>query len=183
MFLGDKYRSQKITSKMLILWTCMVISALICYDIYNQKNEFILFGPSESLRFLKIQIHTWPRYIVLVCFLICTQALKVFADETISPFIINEIMQHTTETHIIDNFSYLELQCVCQSYYIFSAMSKLVAIFTSLTQIDLILALILTDIIISVNTTNFFLKMKGLSFYDKKNDITIHESSLLYQRF
>lgn len=167
----------------MILWMCVVISGLIFYDIYNQKNEFIVFGPSENLRFLKIQIHTWGRYIMLVFFLICTQALKVFADETISPFIINEIMQHTTETNIIDNFSYFELQCICQSYYIFSAMSKLVTIFTSLTQIDLILALILTDIIISVNTTNNFLRMKGLSYTYKKSDITVNESSLLYVEF
>jgi len=146
------------------LWIVTVVSLSVLYNVYNKQSDFFSFGPSQRLEFLEIKIHTWCRYTGVLIFLVCTQALKVFADETVSPFIINEIMQHSQETTIADNFSYMELQCLCQSYYVFSGISKLVTVFVSLTRVDLVLAIICTDVAISIYTTDRFLKTKGMQF-------------------
>jgi len=160
-----KYHVHRATSKVMMLWIFTVVVLCVLYNVYCEQSDFFRFGPSSRLEFFGIKIHTWGRYTCCVGFLVLTQALKVFADETISPFIINEIMQNSPgETTIADNFTYMELQRLCQSYYVFSGIAKLVTVFVSLTRIDLIMSILITDVFISVYTTDRFLKIKGLEF-------------------
>lgn len=148
----------------MVTWIITVASLSVAYNAYYKQSGFFSFGPSEHLELFEVKIHSWWRYAVVLAFLVCTQALKVFADETLHPFILNEIMQHSHDTTMLDNFSYMELQCLCQSYYAFSGISKLLAVLVSLTRLDLVLAIICTDVAMSTYTTDRFLNAKGLYF-------------------
>ena len=172
------YRAHRATAKAMGLWIAVVVLLTVLYKMYWSQSDFFSFGPSERLEFFEIKVHTWWRYTGVVVFLVCTQALKVFADETISPFILNEIMQHSQDTTVADNFSYLELQWLCQSYYVFSGMAKLVAVFVSLARADLVLAILCTDVAISMFTTDRFLNAKGLSFAAAKHECVARDARM-----
>lgn len=143
------------------MWIVAVVASSVLYNVYHGQSHFFSFGPSEHMELFNVKIHTWWRYTGVMTFLVCTQALKVFADETVSPFILNEVMQSSQQTTLIDNFSYIELQFMCQSYYTFSGISKLLTVFVSLTRVDLVLAIICTDVGISIYTTDHFLTLRG----------------------
>jgi hypothetical protein len=88
-----------------------------------------------------------------------TQTLKVFADEIISPFIMNTIMDHKEEEML---FSYSESQFICQSYYVFSGIVKVIHVSIAMSQVDCIIVVLLTDVAVSTYTTHIFLTKKKL---------------------
>jgi len=102
-------------------------------------------------------IDTWVEWLALILFIIITQTLKVLADEIISPFIINTIMDHKEKEML---FSYKESQVICQTYYIFSGITKIIHVSIAISQIDCIIVVLLTDLVISTYTTDIFLRNK-----------------------
>lgn len=132
------------------------------YVIYLQDNNYIVFfnfGPNSNVNFIGIAVDNWAKWSQLMTFTIVTQSLKMMADEIISPWILNTIMDDKSIIHS-DDIDYYKSQFICQTYYLFSAIVKFVQISISITQLDFVLAYISTDIVISVYTTHMYLKSK-----------------------
>ena len=137
------------------------IFATSLYLIYLRECNILIFfnvGPSKTVHFVGIVIDNWGKWYLMMGFTIVTQILKMLADEIISPWIINTIMDDKSNDC---NLQYYESQAICQTYYLFSAMVKIVQISISITQIDFIIVFIMTDIIISIYTTHMYLKSKN----------------------
>jgi hypothetical protein len=146
---------QKQFSYLLLAWICVILIGVVIYSVSD--TGLVQWGPNKSLFFLDIIIDTWQKWIALILFIMITQTLKVLADEIISPFIMNTIMDHKEkELH----FSYSESQFICQSYYIFSGIAKVIHVSIAMSQVDCILVVLLTDVVISTYTTHIFLKNK-----------------------
>ena len=139
----------------------IMVVGLVVYST-SDLNLF-KWGPNSSLQFLDIVIDTWPKWAVLIIFIIVTQILKVFADEIISPFILNTIMDHKEKEMF---FSYFESQIICQTYYMFSGITKVIYVSIAISQIDCILVVLFTDIIVSIYTTHIFLRNKTYQKHD-----------------
>lgn len=132
------------------------------YVIYLQDNNYIVFfnfGPNSNVNFIGIEVDNWAKWSQLMTFTIVTQSLKMMADEIISPWILNTIMDDKSIIHS-DDIDYYKSQFICQTYYLFSAIVKFVQISISITQLDFVIAYISTDIVISVYTTHMYLKSK-----------------------
>ena len=128
--------------------------------VYSLSDiSLVRWGPNKSLFFLDVMIDTWRKWVGLIFFIMITQTLKVLADEIISPFIMNTIMDHK-EKEIL--FSYYVSQFICQVYYIFSGIAKVIHVSIAMSQIDCILVVLITDVIISTYTTHMFLAKKKL---------------------
>jgi hypothetical protein len=132
------------------------------YVIYLQDKNYIVFfnfGPNSNVSFIGIAVDNWTKWSQLMTFTIVTQSLKMMADEIISPWIINTIMDDKSQIQN-DNIDYYKSQFICQTYYLFSAIVKFIQIGISITQLDFVLAYISTDLIISLYTTHMYLKNK-----------------------
>jgi len=162
---------QRQFSVILAIWICFTVGCLMVYCVQDQ--QIFRWGPQDSLHFFDIVINTWSRWATLTFFIFVTQALKVFADEIISPFITNTIMDHK-EINIV--FSYVESQLICQTYYMFSAINSIIQISIATSQIDFILVLIFTDLFISTYTTHVFLSNK-IKFYSLSENTPDKEES------
>lgn len=171
--ISQPFKCQKETSYVLIAWLLLVFGTVVFYSCINKDFTYFKYGPNSSLSFLGIKITTWPEWGVLLSFSTLTQAFKVFSDEVISPWIINTVMDHKAGK--IENFSYFEIQLICQTYYAFSATVKFIQIAITFSQIDMVLAFIATDIIVSFYTTRQFLIKK-----EKINNSIIPENMKLY---
>lgn len=141
----------------LSIWIVSIIGSII----YLGKEKVIIFlnfGPNENVKFIGIVVDDWTKWGSLMVFTMVTQTLKMLADEIISPWIINTIMDDKCKVY--HSISYYKSQFICQTYYLFSAMVKFFQISISITQLDFVLVYVLTDIIISVYTTHMYLQSK-----------------------
>ena len=132
------------------------------YVIYLQDSNLIVFfnfGPNPNVNFIGVVVDNWTKWSQLMMFTIVTQSLKMLADEIISPWIINTIMDDKSKIQN-DNINYYKSQFICQTYYLFSAIVKFIQIGISITQLDFVLVYISTDLIISLYTTHMYLKSK-----------------------
>jgi hypothetical protein len=149
------FSQQRHLSLVLMLW---VTGVGVFLAVQSAANPDILrWGPNASLVFVNIVIGTWQRWGLLTCFIFATQTIKIFADEIISPFITNSVMDH--KEHRLQ-FSYCDTQLICQSYYIFSAIHGVMLVSVATSQVDMILVLIATDVAVSTYTTHVFLTHK-----------------------
>jgi len=153
---------QKQFSYVLLVWIFFVLSGFVIYSLND--TGFVKWGPNKSLFFLDIMIDTWQKWAGLIVFIMITQTLKVLADEIISPFIINTIMDHKEKEMV---FSYSVSQFICQVYYIFSGIAKVIHVSIAMSQVDCILVVLLTDLIISTYTTHIFLEKNKLQQVDE----------------
>jgi hypothetical protein len=143
----------------LATWSFVIYTTILFYSVLYD-NQFVKFGPNASLNFLYLSIDSWSKWWALVAFIMATQALKVLADEIISPWIINTVMDHKGEG---PDLRYHEVQAVCQTYYFFSATVQFVSISVTVAQLDLVLVLITTDLLVSAYTTHVFIHAKTQS--------------------
>ena len=155
------FASQRHISYILLTWIVIVFSSIVSYSVLYDNN-FLQLGPNNTLHFLYIAIDTWPKWVALTIFVVLTQILKVLADEIVSPWILNTIMDHksTEVTTSAMTVTYTEAQCICQTYYLFAASVKFITISITISQIDLVTVLIVTDIVVSLYTTHHFLRAK-----------------------
>jgi hypothetical protein len=132
--------------------------------LYTDESKFFHFGPSAELKSAGILIDTWMKWAFLM-FLVCvTQSVKVCADETISPWIINNVMDDDKD--ILTDITPFEIQGMCQLYYFFSAIVSFINVVIYTTQIDFVLALVLIDLLVSFFTTRHYIQKKKSFFHD-----------------
>jgi len=149
------FSGQKTCACVLFAWLLVVLSMVAACTA--QAGGYLRWGPDAGLWVFGLQIDTWAKWAGVMCFVLVTEGLQVLSDEIISPFILNTIMDHKDRTIW---FSYAESQMICQCYYLFSAVSKLVHVAIAISQVDFIVAVIATDIIVSCYTTHIFLQAK-----------------------
>jgi len=141
----------------LATWSLAVYTTILLYSLLYD-NQFVKFGPNASLNFLYMKVDDWSKWGLLVVFIVTTQVLKVLADEIISPWILNTVMDHKGAG---PEMRYREVQAVCQTYYFFSATVQFVSISVTVAQLDLVLVLIATDLLVSAYTTHVFIRAKS----------------------
>jgi len=149
------FSTQKQCAYVLAVWLLAVL--LMVATCTAQAGDYLRWGPAPGLQVFALQIDTWEKWGCLMCFVLVTQGLQVLSDEIISPFILNTIMDHKDRTTL---FSYAESQMICQCYYLFSAVAKLVHVAIAISQVDFVVAVIATDIVVSCYTTHVFLQAK-----------------------
>ena len=156
---AQAFGAQLRLSYVLAAWSVAVYAAILLYSLLFD-NQFVRFGPNASLHFLYMDVDAWGKWAALVLFIVATQVLKVLADEIISPWIMNTVMDHKGEG---PEMRYRDVQAVCQTYYFFSATVQFVSISVTVAQLDLVLVLIATDLLVSAYTTHVFIRAKSPS--------------------
>lgn len=154
--MSEAFRCQGKIASFLGAWI-LTILVFLTYVKESDTIVFFHFGPSKHVKFIDIAIDDWNKWYILMVFTIVTQTLKMLADEIISPWIINTIMDDKTD---IQYLNYYKSQCICQTYYLFSAIVNFFQVSISITQIDFVSVYIITDIAISVFTTHMYLQSK-----------------------
>ena len=119
----------------------------------HQSVSYFKFGPHNELRFLGLQINSLTAWAWLMGFTVLTQTLKIVADEVLNPWILHSVMNDVTRVQ-----GYAESMVICELYYAFSCLVRFVQVSVSVSQIDFVLALLLTDVAVSAYTTDRYLR-------------------------
>jgi hypothetical protein len=136
------------------------------------RSEFFEFGPNATVQFLGASVDSWPRWSLLMSFTVVTQALKILADEVISPWILHVVMNDGNSKVR----SYVISQVICQLYYGFSCIVRFFQVSVSVSQVDFVLALLITDLVVSFFTTDRYLRnRRSNSVESTAVGVSLHE--------
>ena len=122
-------------------------------------NKFIRFsfGPHKDLTFVGVAINTWTKWSILIALVVIDTAFNVWAGEMIWPWITNTIADHKTK-----NIEYPKWVCVLivNGFYTYHGLRPLITAYLAFTQVDVVVAKIITNMVISLITTSILIKDK-----------------------
>ena len=151
----DKYLLQ--ITHVLVVW--LLVVGISC-TIYAKDHSIGYFriGPSKNLVFVGFVLDTWSKWTQVVVLVIVSQIIYMLTMESVSPWIMNTVMDPKTTQ--IFHYSYSNIQYICNTYYMFSAVVQLVQVQIVVAQADLAACIVFVDLIVSLITTHIFVTGK-----------------------
>lgn len=117
-------------------------------------NQFLIVGPHDKLCFLGKNIDTWDKWILYMFLFALTQGISSASAELSNAWFANQLADpKITLNPIVSHIN-------VQFYYFNWALDNVLTIFTTLTQVDFLLASIVGSSIITLTTTCYYFKEK-----------------------
>jgi len=120
-----------IVGQLLVLISIIIPTVILA----NKNSTYYRFGPSEELIIISIKINTWPRYGILLVYMMIFRICKVFINELGMPVLTFNI--YNPNQKIIEDFTRMELQIMANIMFTLNAISYAVTIQLSILQIDI----------------------------------------------
>lgn len=141
----------------LVTWLVVVCCTCAIYAGVHDTGYFRI-GPSPSVFFLGFALDTWGKWGQVVGLVAVSQVIYMVTMESISPWIMNTVMDPKATR--IPLYSYLQVQYICNVYYIFAAVVQLLQVQIVVAQADLAAVVVVVDCVVSLVTTHIFVKSK-----------------------
>lgn len=141
----------------LVSWLVVVGCTCAIYAGVHDTGYFRI-GPSPSVFFLGFALDTWGKWGQVVGLVAVSQVIYMVTMESISPWIMNTVMDPKATR--IPLYSYLQVQYICNVYYIFAAVVQLLQVQIVVAQADLAAVVVVVDCVVSLVTTHIFVKSK-----------------------
>lgn len=146
-------------SRVLCAWMIFISVLLSC--AINKSNEDILlynFGPSDKLIILGVYINTYSKYCSLVIYCIINTCFRNISNNIISPWITHNIQDDSESGRInkrlLNKWNVYEISSAHTLYYWFDWF---IYIHLLLSQIDIVIIEVVTDIISTAYVTRSYL--------------------------
>lgn len=150
-------------TRLIILWITLVSGFIVYYNtIYNvDTNSIFKYGPNNMLVIIYIPINTPIKYTVVVLFCMFNSIVRSCNQNILHPWITNEIQDLNNHNKINRRFCYeiSVVSCLYNWFDFFMYMNIL------MSQIDLFLVEVLSDVLVSIFITNYYLKHKDDDSY------------------
>jgi len=143
-------------SILMIIWLIIVIFIMIEIGIFS-NNEFVAFGPRESLSFMKVPINTYYKYNMLIVMIILHTFITDFIADSLSPHVLNVVQD--PKTKYIPHKPYVYIG-VTTFWALYCSITQLFVIFIAFAQLDLLLVRLASDICANFLTTSLYLHGK-----------------------
>jgi hypothetical protein len=155
------FSNQRQVAIALLVWIAVNIVLTAVVTSKQKDTSFFQLGPHANLRFLGLSIDSVEYWLLLMGFTILTQTLKIVADEVLSPWILHSVMSTAVRSQ-----GYVESMAICEIYYAFSCLVRFVQVSVSVSQLDFVLALLLTDVLVSAYTTDRYLRSRQVELQE-----------------
>jgi hypothetical protein len=151
----------------LMLWLIIVMT--VFKDIGLLETSFMSFGPSQTAKFMGVQLDSWYKWGMVAGFTLVNTSVNDFMSDAISPWIINTITDHKNK--FIPYPKYICLG-ISQLWAIYCNLMSVFGMFLAMTQIDFVLIRMLADLTVNTYTNLKFMRYKEYSS-SKYNDIEL----------
>ena len=101
-----------------------VLGGIGAVYVLGVKSAYFRWGPAPNLVFVGFPVDSWFRWCEVIVLASISQLLYMIATETVSPWIMNTVMDQKTTT--IPIYSYFQVQMICNVYYMFAAVVQMV---------------------------------------------------------
>lgn len=161
----EKYRLQKIISRLISIWMIGIIISIINISKYadSEQKKIYTFGPNKHLDILGFTIDTREKYLLVISYCFINSIFRTLYNSILHSWLINYIQDETKEKSIeIRTFAY-EITCITTIYAWFDWF---IYINILLSQIDMVMIEIIADLLVSLLTTTYYLRKNP----DKQQD-------------
>ena len=151
--------------------TIFAITYTICNNILHLDSRVFTVGPNPEFYILGICINTFPKYATIVLFCFINSAIRAINVNVLHSWIINEV-QDVKNTTVINKNQAIALSFVSVIYNWFDFFMYMNIL---LSQVDMVLVEIFSDLIVTYFLTNYYLRLKWATGYQ-----SLSEDDLLY---
>lgn len=170
-----KMNLQKIVSRWVLSWMIFIIISLsvikIKYGGREDKNGdedyFYKMGPNIHLMIMGIRIDTYGKYFIVVSYCFVNSMSRTLCNNVLHSWLINQVQDETKDKKMISKRFAYEITCSTTIYFWFDWFIYMNIL---LSQIDMILIEIMTDLVMSLMTTNYYLHKSGNKDVDTNRD-------------
>lgn len=158
--MNDKYKIQKIVSKIISLWMISITTIIIFLSKYanDDQKKIYRFGPNNELNILGFIIDTREKYTLVILYCFINSIFRTLYNSILHAWIINNVQdENRVKDKLIKNIAY-EITVVTSIYNWFDWF---IYINILLSQIDMVIVEIIADLIISLFTTRYYLMNKN----------------------
>lgn len=134
------------------------VLVLVTLFLALSDNDFVIWGPSDRIRFAGYTIDTWERWAYVMIFSIVSQVSISISENTLSPYITNVVRDHKTQqlTNPLLR-GHLVVQLKTSYDWILGILNT--SLWVTL-QVQFLLVGLLTDLAVSAVMTQRFLNAK-----------------------
>lgn len=140
------------------IWMMTIFIYMISSGFTN--SEFFSFGPSKRVKFFQLPIDTWGKYIAVVCYTLINQFVQTYGLETITPWMLNNV-QNKKELEM--EISPVGTQIIIQLWYIYLWSGRIFGIQIMLSQIDLLMFVLFSDLLTYFTIIQLYISYKAKS--------------------
>jgi hypothetical protein len=145
-----------LTSRGITLW---MVSVTVCLGIMLKNQDLIgthiyRFGPNEDLYILGFCIDTVEKYSAIAIFCCLNSGVRTLNHVIMQPWITNQV-QDISKPIEVSTFAAYEISCVSCAYIWFDFFMYMNIL---LTQIDMMLIEVGSDLIMTAILTSYYLK-------------------------
>ncbi len=147
-------------------WISFIIislTILLTHQIDESNLTFYRFGPSDKLIIMGITINTSIKYIMVVIFSTINSTMRSLSHNFVSSWIINNIQDEKADKYKFKKRIAYQVSII---NIIYTWVDWLLYMNILLSQIDMLLYEICSDILVSIICTRYYLNKKNK---DKKN--------------
>ncbi len=167
-----------IIGQVLLLISVIIPTVLLA----NKESTYYRFGPSEDLIIISIKINTWPRYGILMVYILIFRICKVFINELGMPILTFNIYNPNQKK--IEGFTRMELQVLANVMFTLNAIRYALTLQLAILQMDIAVISGVFDELAAIPTIYILLKDK--EFVNENTDLRKEEveiqNSALYER-
>lgn len=142
----------------LLLGWLGVVGTVCAVYARTHATRYFRVGPGPGLFFVGFVVDSWHKWAQVVVIVVLSQVIYMLAMESVSPWIMNTVMDPKTTR--IPTYSYTQIQYICNVYYTFAAVVQLVQVQVVVAQADLAAIVVLVDLLVSLVTTHLFVRGK-----------------------
>ena len=147
---------EKFVSRMIIIWIAFLIISLSIFSnqINSQQMAYYKFGPSDSLNVLGIAIDNYTKYIIVLLFCGMNSIMRTTTHNILTPWITNSVQDITKKK---DKNMYWFAYEATYVVTIYSWLDWYIYINVLLSQADIFLVEIISDLIMAGLVTRYYL--------------------------
>jgi len=137
--------------------TLLVVIVLVLF-FKKPENEYIRFGPDETLVVVGIHVNTVTRYVLVVIIICALRVVETVVHELGFPIL--NFAVYDPEKRIIHGISKNELQFFSNMMWLFSNLRQVMMIVIAVTQVDIAIISVLCSELTSIYTIRLLLNKK-----------------------
>lgn len=133
-----------------------VCGIFVCRE--STRDEYMRFGPSDTLVIFGTKIDTWHKYIVCNLLVACLQMTDMIITDVAGPVLNFNIFN--PDKKVITDFQKTELQLYAQTLWLTTSIKNTIMMMVTITQLDIALFKVISGEVASIFTVRMILNEK-----------------------
>ena len=146
-----------LVSRCLLGWMGCVMGVVV-YISRGHDNPYLRYGPSDTLMVFAVPVNTWGRYMIVICYTLCSTVVRTVQQDILLPWIIQSVQTDKEKSELALRHG-MEIVLIDAAYRWFDWYMYINIL---LAQVDMLVVEMVGNLVVSYVTTRRYLRKKKL---------------------